>query len=93
MKTLFRLFSVISLCLLASCDDNEIPVIEVEPEKGVNTCIMSFTGSFDGYDGTTRAAGEYEWADGDKLYITFGGASAASGIAEYASADSLWLVT
>ena len=93
MKTLFRLFSVISLCLLASCDDNEIPVIEVEPEKGVNTCIMSFTGSFDGYDGTTRAAGEYEWADGDKLYITFGGASGASGIAEYASADSLWLVT
>ena len=93
MKTLFRLFSVISLCLLASCDDNEIPVIEVEPEKGVNTCIMSFTGSFDGYDGTTRAAGEYEWADGDKLYITFGGASGASGVAEYASADSLWLVT
>ena len=92
MKALFKLFTIISLCLLASCRQEEIPT--VQDDGKVHTCIMNFTASLDGYDGVTRSAGEYEWADGEKLYITFyGGETAASGVAEYSAETGSWVVT
>ena len=92
MKALFKLFTIISLCLLASCRQEEFPA--VQDDGKVHTCIMNFTASLDGYDGVTRSAGEYEWTDGEKLYITFyGGETAASGVAEYSAETGSWVVT
>lgn len=91
MKKLFRIFIIILSCVVSSCTKDYIPDVIVDDE--VRTCLMTFTASLDDYNGTTRSAGEYEWADGDRLYITFNGEGfTASGVAQYAAEDSLWVL-
>ena len=93
MKTLFKLFVIISLCLSASCTNEEIPTVQADGKK--HTCIMDVAVTIAGYDGVTRSSEDNVWENGDRMYITFytGYVEPTTGVAEYSVEESAWVLT
>ena len=93
MKTIFKLFAIISLCLSASCTHEEIPTVQEDGKK--HTCIMDVAVTLAGYDGSTRSDGESQWENGDRMYITFYSSygETATGVAEYFVEESAWVLS
>ena len=94
MKQLSRIFGFLfSLLVLVACNA-ETEMFEPTPDAdGYITCKMNFQGSIDEYGTATRGS-EYQWADGDRLYIKFyKGSKVVNGFAIYSSSTSEWSVS
>ena len=72
MKTLFRIFLLSLLVLLAACEEEVSGAFLPVPDaNGYVTCSMELNGGVVAYEGATRSSNGYEWNDGDRLYIRF----------------------
>ena len=94
MKQLSRIFGFLfSLLVLVACNA-ETEMFEPTPDAdGYITCKMNFQGSIDEYGTATRGS-EYQWANGDRLYIKFyKGSKVVNGFAIYSSSTSEWSVS
>ena len=94
MKQLSRIFGFLfSLLVLVACNADTEMFDPTPDADGYITCKMNFQGSIDEYGTATRGS-EYQWADGDRLYIKFyKGSKVVNGFAIYSSSTSEWSVS
>ena len=94
MKQLSRIFGFLfSLLVLVACNADTEMFDPTPDADGYITCKMNFQGSIDEYGTATRGS-EYQWADGDRLYIKFyKGTKVINGFAIYSSSTSEWSVS
>ncbi len=92
MKTLFKYIYIAILVVVAACTrENDFASFQNGNGGATKTCRLIFDGSIASYDGTTRAGNEYEWKDGDKLYLNFtSGSNVVTGSAVYEAGKAVW---
>lgn len=95
MKTIFKYFPMIMLLVVTACTgDEEFAVSQGGIGGEVRICRMVLDGSVAGFSDATRAGDEYEWKDGDRLYIRFSNNNdTILGYANYMAADKEWQIS